>query len=176
MNFTESMTGKVAVHVTRHALRRAKQRLHWNKSATKRMACRAHRRGLPTKGMLRESENCLPSSGNSVCPILFGEHLFIFTEETLFGEIALLTIYRADREILLTNKRSNIKAKKLGLPEEEKLKNSECSAIRTRRFASSRQEVFSASSQIQHIKRPATLRHNSTKTEVTNYDSPTTNL
>jgi len=91
------------IHVSRHAFRRARERLHWNSNATQRMACRALARGLVPASSVDAIRHVLPGEVNpdgKACPFLYGEHVYIFSGNAIERSAVLLTIYRAPRALL----------------------------------------------------------------------------
>lgn len=100
---SEPLQRHIQLRVSRHALRRARERLHWDRGATRRMANRALTRGLVSNvatGSLRQLFLSMPSADGSSYPFLYGEHIYVFVHNVMDHEVVLLTIYRAARQLI----------------------------------------------------------------------------
>ncbi len=104
--------------VSRHALRRARQRMHWDSSATTRMATRAFLGGLTqdnTTGTIRFNLLRITNPVFSACAYLYGENIFVFAQNPVGQEVVLLTVYRANREVLQSRaKRARLHWRSMG--------------------------------------------------------------
>jgi hypothetical protein len=99
------------IRISRHALRRAKERIHWDGNATQRMAIRALTCGIApatSKGGLRFGLRSIATGDGSCCPYLYGEHVYVFSKNATECVVVLLTVYRAGRDLLeLIGKRAH---------------------------------------------------------------------
>lgn len=99
-----------SLKISRHAIRRAKERLRWSIEAITRMADRALEQGLAPNdctGALKFALISKSSPENLSCPFLYGEYIYFFRYALESNEVWLVTIYRAPHELLrvLRNKK-----------------------------------------------------------------------
>lgn len=86
------------MQISEHAIRRARERMSWNRDAVTRMAERAFNEGLchgEANGRLRRYIGALWTKNRSVDNIrIYGETLFFFAEDRL------VTVYRLPNEFI----------------------------------------------------------------------------
>lgn len=97
------------ITISRHAYRRARQRLHWSGETILRMADRAYKFGFShenSNGILRFHLHMKSEHDAASRPVLYGENIYVFTYKPRMSVVVLLTIYRADHSLLrvLANK------------------------------------------------------------------------
>ena len=95
--------GPARVLVSAHAYHRARERLHWNRTAVERMAQRALISGTTAdraRGLLGRLLESIAYPNSECCPVLHGEFVYIFGSDENRVCWTLLTLYRAPNEIL----------------------------------------------------------------------------
>jgi hypothetical protein len=89
--------------VSHHAFQRARQRLHWSRQTIGRMAERALSIGLSASDCTGALKHALIGRGgidHASSPYLYGEHIYIFGINPPENEVELITVYRAEPELL----------------------------------------------------------------------------